>query len=291
MNELTTLQSDSSASLWIHNLVDGMAGMTMKAKHAAFCGASRFQKIEIFDTYAFGRVLLMAGNLVFTEKDENIYHEMICHPAMLKHPSPQSVCIIGGGDGGCLREVLKHPTVQRIMVVDIDALVKKTVETYFPAMAKGFSDPRVQLAIDDGCAFLEKCGDQFDVILIDSYDPGGPVQSLETANFYKLVKSRLAPGGIAVFQTDSPVIKSDFLRKTMVGVSPYLSAQRPYICTIPSFPMGICSFLMCANAKKDLDKANTERVNEIAAGCSYFCGDILQGAFLLPKQIRQSLDM
>ncbi len=281
--------SSSSSSLWIENLVDGLSGLTIKAKHADFCGASAFQKIEVFDTYSYGRVLLLAGAIVLTERDEHIYSEMATHPAMLMHKDPKSVCIIGGGDGGCLREVLKHQGVEKVCVVDIDAMVKDAIETYFPALAKGFADPRATLVINDGFKFLEKTEEKFDVILVDSYDPGGPVQSLETANFYRFVSEHVAPNGIAVFQTDSPVIKGEFIRRTALGISPFFAAYKPCVCTISSFPGGVCSFLVCSSNEAVLAPFDEKRYRSIAATCRYYNKDIHTGAFLLPQHIRNLL--
>jgi spermidine synthase len=288
MSDATTMQSGSNATLWIHNLVDDLAGMTIKAKHAVFCGSSSFQKVEVYDTYAFGRIMVLAGSLMFTEADEFIYHEMISHPALMKHGAPKSVCIIGGGDGGCLRQVLKYKSVREVTVVEIDAMVRKTVEQYFPDLARSFSDKRVRMVIDDGYTFLEKSTDRFDVIIIDSYDPGGPVQSLETAGFFALVGDHCADNGVVVFQTDSPLIKADFLRKTILGAGPYFKAWRPYICAIPSFPAGICSFLLCAQQAGALDR-ETRPDDGVLATCRYVNAEVLTGAFLLPQNIRQTL--
>jgi spermidine synthase len=289
MDNSPRYEAGSNSSLWIENLVNGLAGITLRAKHAIHYVSSPFQKIEIFHTYAFGKVLVLADNIVLTERDEYIYHEAIVQPALNLHNDPRRVCIIGGGDGGCLREVLKHKKVESALIVEIDKQVKDAVIKHFPQFAAGFSDPRAKAVFAEGYSFLEKTKDTFDVIIVDSYDPGGPVQSLETAGFYKLVHQRLDKGGIAVFQTDSPTIRSEFLRSTVATISSLFSSYRPYTCTIPSFPEGICSFVLSAKegVSLDADAFNEKRFAAIASRCLYYNPEIHRGAFMLPEYIRK----
>jgi spermidine synthase len=287
MDNSPRYDAGSNASLWIENLVNGLAGITIRAKHALYYGSSPFQKIEIFHSYAFGKVLVLADNIVLTERDEYIYHEAIVHPALNLHAGPRRVCIIGGGDGGVLREVLKYKDVESALVVEIDKQVKEAVTKHYPQLAKGFSDPRTKTVFAEGCSFLKKTKEMFDVIIVDSYDPGGPVQSLETADFYKLVHQRLDKGGIAVFQTDSPTIRGEFLRSTVATISSLFSSYRPYTCTIPSFPEGICSFVLSAKDGLSLDGFNQKRYAAVSSRCLYYNPDIHRGAFLLPEYIRK----
>lgn len=281
-----SLQLDSGSSIWIQNLVNGFSGLTIRAKHSVFCDASPFQKIEVFDTYSFGMVLCLGGTIVLTETDSFAYHEMIVHPAMLMHKKPEKVCIIGGGDGGCLREILKHDTVKSVVIVEIDKMVKDTVEKYFPLQSEGFKDDRIHLVIDDGYHYLKTNEQTFDIIIIDSYDPCGPVQSLETDDFHRLVSLRLNPNGFAVFQTDSPIIKGESVRKTIESVSPYFKYKRPYICTMRSFPEGICSFLLCNQDEDSWKNFDSKRYESIVSDCLYYNEDMHKGAFLLPNYIK-----
>ena len=289
MNQMINYPSGVGTSLWIYNLVHGLAGTTIKVKHTVYCTSSAFQKIEVFDTYRYGQILCLAGSVVLTERDSDVYHEMMVHPALLSHPEPKKVCIIGGGDGGCLKEVLKHDCVESVTIVDIDIAVKETVERYFPELAKGFGDPRVSVAIEDGYQFLKTTDAGFDVIIVDSYDPGGPVQSLETADFHHIVAKRLDNDGLAVFQTDSPIVRPDYLRQTLSLISPLFETAKPYICSFSSFPEGICSFVLCSREKSSLDRFDEERYAAIADTCSYYNQDIHQGAFLLPQYIKRKI--
>jgi len=280
---------DSGSSLWIQNLIHGLSGLTIRAKHPVFCDSSPFQKIEVFDTYSFGLILCLGGSIVMTETDSDTYHEMIVHPSMLMHKEPKKICIIGGGDGGCLREVLRHHSVESVVIVDIDKMVKETVERFFPLQAEGFKDKRTKIVFDDGYHYLKECEEKFDIIIVDSYDPAGPVQSLETSDFHRLVSQRLNENGIAVFQTDSPVTRGNFLTNTYQSVSPFFMQKKPYICSIRSFPEGICSFLICSCKEGDLDNFDEKRYKLISELCTYYNDEIHIGAFLLPQYVKSLL--
>lgn len=287
MNKMSANPAGVGTSLWLNNLVHGLSGVTIKVKHSMFSASSRFQKIEVFDTYRYGMVLCLGGSVVMTEHDGDTYHEMIVHPALLCHPRPGSVCIIGGGDGGCLRQVLKHGAVESVVIVDIDKMVKDTVLKHFPLLAAGFEDKRVSVVIDDGYNYLKTTDREFDVIIVDSYDPGGPVQSLETADFHHVAAQRLKSDGIAVIQTDSPVVRPDFLRQTLSLISPLFAQAKPYICSFSSFPEGICSYVLCGRKEKSLERFDERRAAAIAEKCSYYNGDVHRGAFLLPQYLKK----
>ncbi|MBD3422758.1 MAG: polyamine aminopropyltransferase [Chitinivibrionales bacterium] len=290
MNTQPATQESTSTAIWLQSLSEGTAGITIKARHAVYTGASPLQKIEVFDTYRFGRILLLGGVIVLTERDEHIYHEMITHPALLMHPDPQRVCIIGGGDGGCAREVLRHSDVQEVTVIEIDKHVTDIITTYFPKLAESFSSDKISLRIEDGCAYLQSAGAAFDVIVVDSYDPGGPVQSLETASFYELVRARLTDNGIAVFQTDSPESRSSVLQTTVQRISPYFGGYRVYLCPMPSFPGGQCSFVVAAVHKSRLEHFDASRYRQTAHLCAYYNDAIHRGATALPQHIKQLVE-
>jgi len=289
MNSLIKFSPESGSSLWIQNLVHGMSGLTLRAKHAVFCDSSPFQKIEVFDTYSFGLVLCLGGTVVLTEFDSSTYHEMMTHPAMLMMKKPQRVCIIGGGDGGCLKEVLKHDSVTSVVIVEIDKMVTDTVKRFFPDLSKGFDDPRTAVVFDDGYNYLKTNEAKFDCILVDSFDPGGPVSSLETADFHSVVAERLTDDGMVVFQTDSPTVKGEFLRNTFRSVSSLFAKNKPYVCSFQSFPEGICSFLACAKNAVLFDNFDTARYEQIAEQCTYYNDEVHVGAFLLPQNIKRLL--
>ena len=286
MNTYINCPLENETSMWLQNLVCGHSGLLIKVKQSVFCGSSPFQKVEIFDTYRFGLTLCLGGTVVLTERDYEPYHEMMVHPAMMAHPNPKAVCVIGGGDGGCLKEVLKYKSVERVVVVEIDSLVKETIEACIPCFAAGFADPRTEVVINDGYEYIKGTKEKFDVILVDSYDPGGPVRSLETADFLSNLAAVVGEG-IAVLQTDSPLIRADMLRQTIANASTVFAGRRPYICSLRSFPEGICSFLMVGNNEEALNGAfDGEKYGQIADSCVYYNEEMHTGAFLLPQAVR-----
>jgi spermidine synthase len=161
------------------------------------------------------------------------------------------------------------------------------VAEHCPELAEGFSDPRAKVVFADGFTFFDTTKDLFDVIIVDSYDPGGPVQSLETIGFYKLVHAHLDKGGIAVVQTDSPTMKSEALRTTITNISSLFVGYKPYTCSIPSFPEGICSFLACFKDKGTPGHFDESRFSSIAPQCNYYNEDVHKGAFLLPQYLKK----
>jgi len=289
MSAYVSCPMENETSVWLQNLVCGYSGLVIKVKQAVFCGSSPFQKVEVFDTYRFGLTLCLGGTVVLTERDYEPYHEMMVHPAMVAHPHPKRVCIIGGGDGGCLKEVLKYESVERVVVVEIDSLVKETVENYMPCFAEGFGDPRAEVVFGDGYDYFKETRESFDAIFVDSYDPGGPVRSLETADFFSRVAAAAGEDGIVVVQTDSPILQADAVRRMISNVSAIFRQYKPYICTLRSFPEGICSFLIASNSSIGIDAINRERCEEVAATCEYYNEDMHTGAFLLPQGIKIAL--
>ncbi|KMQ50304.1 Spermidine synthase [Chitinispirillum alkaliphilum] len=276
----------NETSLWIENLINGLSGMTIKARHSLYCGSSPFQKIEVYDTYSFGLVLCLGGTVVLTERDSEPYHEMMVHPAMLMHKDPKRICIIGGGDGGCLNEVLRHPGVENVVVVEIDEMVRETVQNFFPQFGKGFADPRAEMIVDDGYHFLSATDLGFDLIVVDSYDPGGPVHSLETNDFYSVVAKRLRPDGIAVFQTGPPLVNEEFLRDMTLSVSALYAQYKPFICSMRSFPEGMCSFIAASLSENGLEAFSESGYKRIKDECRYYNDEVHKGAFMLPQNIK-----
>ena len=167
------------------------SGIFFTVKDVLYEGKSKFQKIEIVRNKDYGRVLFLDGLVQTTERDEFYYHEMLVHPALASHPRPKNVLIIGGGDGGALREVLKHP-VRKAWLVEIDGQVIEACREHFPWLRSTFRDPRAELVVEDGNIFIDKVRETFDVILVDSSDPVGPSTVLHQEAFYRKLKAKLS---------------------------------------------------------------------------------------------------
>lgn len=255
-----------------------------------------FQKAEIVELELFGKSLILDGKIQSTLKDEFIYHEALVHPAMLSHPSPERVCVIGGGEGATLREVLKHRSVREAVMVDIDEEVVRLCEEHLPEMHGGsFKDKRVKLFFEDGRKFLEKERDLYDVIIMDSTDPlqEGPSYLLFTVEFFQMAKSKLSSNGVIVVQSNSAcIIETDCftaLNRTMREVFPDV---RAYSVFVPSF--GLQWGFNLAGKASLLDVEEKEKLDEeikkrIHGPLKFLSGDAIRSIFSLPKMIQEAL--
>jgi spermidine synthase len=245
---------------------------------------SDFQKIEIFDTDALGRVLILNGCFMVTEKDSFIYHEMLVHPAMEALSAPRRVLIIGGGDGGAVTEVVKYSTVESVTLCEIDPLVVESCREYFPEISQGLSDPRAQVVCEDGAAFVKNFTQEFDLVLVDSTDPVGPGVALFETSFYESIKKSLKRGGAAVFQTESPLFMGDVFSKTVRDLRVVFGsdAATPYLATIPSYPGGLWSFTFCSETVDPVRKEPWELPRELTRTLRYYNPNVHSAAFALP---------
>ncbi len=189
---------------WFIEGVYADLNVMLKVREVFFSGSTAYQKVEVLDSELFGRSLVLDGKTQSTERDEHIYHETLVHPAMLCHPEPKQVFIGGGGEGGTLREVLAHKSVERVTMIDLDPEVVALCRQYLPNHHQGsFDDPRTNLLHEDARAYLQNTSDFYDVIILDLVDPleGGTAALLYTQEFYSLAKARLNPGGVLVTQS------------------------------------------------------------------------------------------
>jgi len=198
-----------------------------------------FQRIEVYQTEGFGRLLVIDGFVMLTERDNFIYHEMMSHPALFTHRDPRRVVIVGGGDCGTLREVLRHAGVESALQIEIDERVTRLAEDYFPRLCESNGDPRVQFLFQDAIAWMrEAIAASVDVIIVDSTDPIGPAEGLYQEPFYRDCHSALAAGGILVQQSESPLYHMPLIRDMHAamggaGFQDTLSLQFPQ-CSYPS---------------------------------------------------------
>lgn len=211
-----------------------------------------FQNMQIIKTKEFGNVLLLGPEkkliVQFSEKDEKYYHESIVHPAMALSPSVEKILIIGGGDGGVLREVLKHP-VKRVIVAELDKEVIDFCKENFDFSKKAFDDKRVSMHIGDGRAFLENTDERFDVIILDLTDPEGPSRFLFTKEFYELVKKRLNDDGVVTLQASSVTFDSQVLGRVHATLKEIFKNVMPYVAFVPSF-FCVESFVVATDSEK-----------------------------------------
>lgn len=241
-----------------------------------------FQRIDLFETYDFGRLLSIDGTVQITEKDEFVYHEMITRvPYHMSKKKPRNALIIGGGDGGAASEFIKLG-LEGITNVEIDSQVVEVSKKFFPRLASSFQDKRVHLIIGDGADFLRHTAEKFDIIIVDSTDPVGPAEVLFQKEFYDSVKKALAQDGIVVTQSGSPFYQPDGLKLAYRGMSQVFRHVSVYTAFIPTYPSGFWSFTLAS------DSEISPRDEDVKAG-RYFNRDILEGAFRLPQFVRDLL--
>ncbi|HEY3295938.1 MAG TPA: polyamine aminopropyltransferase [bacterium] len=253
-----------------------------RVKDVLYHKRSQYQDVVIVDTLQFGRMLVLDGAVMTTEVDECAYHEMLVHPSLLAHPNPKSVCVVGGGDGGTVREVLKHSSVERVVLAEIDEDVITVCKEFMPTLAGTLKDPRVEIRIGDGAAYLAGHAGEFDVVLSDSTDPVGPGVVLFEDPYFKAAKEALIPGGLFVTQCKSLWVDADTARDTQARLKKFFKMVLPYISTIPTYPTGSWSFLVATDVhdpRLDVDKV---RQMEIAKTARYYTPAHQAGAFAVP---------
>ncbi len=245
---------------------------------------SPFQRIEIYDTAAFGRALVLDGLLQTTEADEFCYHEMLVHVPLLMLEDPRRVLIIGGGDGGALRHVLMHPTVERAVLCEIDERVTALCRTYLPAVGgNAFDDARAEVRFTDGIAFMREAADAFDVIVVDSSDPVGPGEGLFTTPFYRDAAARVTPGGIVAIQSGSPFFQQDELHRAHAHLRGAFPDVRVYLGAVPTYPGTVWSY--CLGAERIVVDGPTAaaRARARSLDTRYWSPAVHVAAFGLPR--------
>lgn len=252
---------------------------------------SPYQHIEIYQTERFGRLMVIDGFVMLTERDNFIYHEMLAHPALYSHPSPRNVLIIGGGDCGTLREVLRHPEVEQVTQVDIDERVTRLVEQHFPQLCESNDDPRATLAFDDGLQWVKgTASGSVDVVIVDSTDPIGPAEGLFGEAFYRDCHRVLGERGLIVQQSESPLVHLEAIIKPMheamgsAGFLDVMTLQFPQ----PVYPSGWWSATM---ACKDMTVMfeREEAAEAKPFGTQYYNAAVHRASMSMPEFFRQAL--
>lgn len=282
-------------NVWFTERNNGMAFSLRHKGNVLHNKRSDFQKVQMYDTYEYGKMLVLDEKIMTTERDEFAYHEMVSHVPLLVHPNPKRVLVIGGGDGGTAREVLKHNSVEEVVVVEIDGDVVTVCQEHLPGLADAFSDSRVTLKIEDGIAWLKQQeSDQFDVIIVDSTDPEGPAEGLFGNSFYEDVYRTLNENGIVVVQGESPMFnQSTFqaIRQCHAGIFGPENVHT-YLVHIPTYPSGMWSF---GYASKGLHPTLDLDENRVTKFCNqhplkYYNPGIHKSAFVLPNFVKEMID-
>jgi len=251
---------------------------------------SRYQTIEIFENKSLGRMLALDGIIQTTERDEFIYHEMLTHPPLLLHPNPENILIIGGGDGGVLREVFKHK-VKKVTLVEIDKKVIEVSRKHLRNIcANSFFNRKLNLQITDGAKFVKETCDKFDVIIIDSSDPVGPAKILFKKKFYENMKRILNKNGIIVRQTGSTFFQNRELKSTFKTSKKVFKHTHIYVIAIPTYVGGFFSLMYASNhinPEKTNQTAITKRYNRLELKTRYYTPQVYSAALTTPPYITQ----
>ncbi|ADT84317.1 polyamine aminopropyltransferase [Thermococcus barophilus] len=262
-------------------------GVAFKIKEKLFETQSSYQRIEIYETEGFGKLLVLEGTVQLVEQGEESYHEPLVHPVMLAHPNPRKVLIIGGGDGGTLREVLKHKTVEKAIMVEIDEMVVEISKIYLGIDRGAFDDPRAEVVIGDGVEYIKRAEEKFDVIIIDSTDPVGPAKQLFSEEFYRHAYEVLNSEGILITQSGSVYL---FTNELLDAYSAMKSVfDRVYYFSFPVIGYASpWSFLVGIKGSIDFEKIDMNRAKELEL--VYYDPERHETLFQMPKYVKELLE-
>ncbi len=233
---------EKEPTIWFYEDTGGIK-LGLPVKDILFHKRSVYQDIYVMEIKGHGRALVLDDCIQLTEKDEFIYHELIVHPALFTHPHPQEVLVIGGGDGGSVREILKHKSVRHIDLVEIDAEVIEVAKTFFPTVSVGLKDSRVNIHIEDGIKYVKTTDKKYDIAIVDSTDPIGPAKALYEIEFHQDLGQRLNEDGIMIIQSECPYYNAQFIKDLCIRLRTIYPIVKIYVYAMPTYPGGMWSFI------------------------------------------------
>jgi len=250
---------------------------------------TKYQDLMVFQSTHWGKALVLDGVIQLTERDEMSYQELLAHIPLYSHPCPKSVLIVGGGDGGIARECLKHPSVEKITQVEIDEAVPRVCKQYFPTLACSFSDPKVELKIEDAVKYVAECPPgQYDVVIVDSSDPDGPADKLFTPEFYRNVSRLLTPEGVLSAQGECFWIHEHIMKPLLETGKEIFSSAEYATIQVPTYICGqICAFVLsksrksCSTPVREVDTTNLR----------YYSAKMHAASFVLPLFVEKKLGL
>tara|TARA_B100000749_G_scaffold280887_2_gene280027 strand:+ start:91109 stop:91987 length:879 start_codon:yes stop_codon:yes gene_type:complete len=271
------------ANNWIEEIHEGILGMRYRVRDVLFSGKSEYQSVDVVDTVGHGKMLFNDGLAMVSERDEFVYHEMISHVPLFVHPNPKKVLVIGGGDGGTAREVLRHSSVEKCVMVEIDEMVVNACKEHIPVTSSVFSNPKLDLKIEDGVKFVETTQEKFDVVIVDSTDPIGPAQPLFSKEFYGNVKKILNTDGIVVSQAESPYYNVVQQNSLMEILKSQYEIVQLYNFTNLTYPGGLWSFSFASNTLHPVNDYSESRVESSGLDFDYYNKELHKACFCLPS--------
>lgn len=284
------LVSGEKGSVFFREKLDPLNGFkaTVEVKDLLESVESEFQKIEVYETPAFGKLLLLDGIIQLTEYDNAGYHEMIVHVPLQSHKNPRKVLIIGGGDGGALSELVKYKNIEEIVICDIDPMVSKIAGKYFPQFAEAYNDPRVRSIHQDGAQFVQQFSNYFDVIIVDGTDFNGTAQSFAHQQFNQHIFDALTAEGIMTMQAESLFYDRHFIKDLYTQAQQQFPITSYYNVLVPSYPSGSIGFLFCSKKYAHTEMRNTDKTP--LKNLEFYNPQIHQASFALPTFLKKLLE-
>ncbi|ADG14007.1 spermidine synthase [Methanocaldococcus infernus ME] len=277
-------------NVWFTEYHNKNVALSVRVKDILYKDKSEYQEILILDTYDFGKVLVLDNTFQTTEFDEFIYHELISHIPLFTHPNPKDILVIGGGDGGTVREVVKH-NINKVDFVELDSKVLEACKKYMPKLSCEMENEKVNIIITDGIKYVAETEKKYDVIIIDCPDPVGPAKGLFEKEFYKNVFKCLKDDGLMVQQSESPLYNLDLIK----NIAKYLreagfSIIMPYVYPMPSYPSGMWSFML-ASKKYNPMEVDEETIKErLNFETKYYDEQVHKGIFLAtPRFLKEAI--
>lgn len=289
MNQDKASKNSEDIQGWVEEIHRGRVGLKFPYVDRLFSEQSSFQKVEIYETLDHGRLLLNDGCVMLSDRDEFIYHEMIAHVPLFTHPMPKKVLVIGGGDGGTAREVLRHKSVEHCVMVEIDKVVVEASREFLPQTACAFKDHRLELLIADGVEYVKSTDQVFDIVIVDSTDPVGPAQPLFGSEFYQGIYEILDPEGIVVAQGESPFYEAEMQKKLVEIIASQFPITSPYNFSNMTYPGGYWSFMFGSKKYHPLKDFSQQSVQNSGLVFNYYNADMHRASFSCPEFMRKNL--
>lgn len=280
--------------LWFTEMHEEDAKFSIQVTSHLYSTQSPYQKIDLYDSKTFGRFLTLDGFMMLTEKDEFIYHDMITHVPMAVNPDIKRVLIIGGGDGGTAREILRYDSIEHVDLVEIDECVVRLCQKFLPQTAcKLDNDPRLKLYFEDGLLFVkESPANRYDLILVDSTDPIGPGEGLFTYAFYQNCYRLLSEDGILINQHESPYYDRDAreMKRSHAKIKATFPIAKVYQFHMPTYPSGHWLFGFASKKYDPIKDLQEERWQQFGLYTKYYNTKLHTGAFMLPTYVKEGLE-
>ena len=278
--------------IWFSQMDTENVKTSIRVDKQLFSETSEYQRIDVFESKEFGKMIVLDGEIIFSEADEFIYNEMVVHVPMAVHPHVRNVLIIGGGDGGVARVCTQYPEIETIDVVEPDELFVRVSREFFPETAKGFDDARVKITNVDGLRFLRRCQNQYDLIINDSTDPFGPGEGLFTKEFYGNCYKALKADGIMVNQQESPFYPNDAIamQRAHKRIVESFPISKVYQAHIPTYPSGHWLFGFASKKYHPIANQDAERWKAYGIKTKYYNEQLHRGAFALPNYVEELLE-